>query len=173
MPKQRLDVGVTVDFLNSQELGQELQKNQDRAEAMEREKLKGVKYTRLPRLYATPAAGTVVLGEAWIANGTVQLYTDQTIGPSSGYVMSVRRLACNGLGTSDTLNIYRNGIHSDPVWQLSGSVFFTRFGKTELVLLPGENLVAAQGGSLVSTNQITLTGDAVQVPAEYIGKLIS
>lgn len=172
MAMTKLDIGANIDFLNRDELGQELAKYREQADLSEREKMRGLKYVRLPRLYATPASGTVVLGQAWVANGTVQLYTDQVIGPPSGYVMSIRRLACNGLGTSDTLNIYRNDKTSDPLWQLSGSVFYTRFGKCEMLLNPGEMLIGASTASLVATAQVTLTGDAVMVPAELIGKLI-
>jgi hypothetical protein len=133
--------------------------------------LEGIKYFRLPRLYATPAAGTVVLGEAWSG----QSYTGQRTGPNESYVWSIRRLACNGLGTGnspDILNIYRNGFSSDPVWQLNGNNWGYSFGPTELLLYPGERLIAHSLGSLVSTAQITLSGDAIEVPQAMIGKLV-
>src|SRR5271154_6344338 len=124
MSKVKLDVGATVDFLNKDELDGIMGKYHREAQEIERTKLAGLKYMRLPRLFATPASGTVALGEAWDANGTAQLYTDQRLGPSSGYVWSIRRLAVSGLGTGtspDLLSIYRNSKNFDPIWQLNGN----------------------------------------------------
>jgi hypothetical protein len=149
-------------------LGEALAEN--RAEE-NRAALEGVKYFRLPTIYATPSAGTVVLGQSWAG----QSYTGQIIKPNEGFVWSIRRLACNGLGTGnspDILNIYRNGTGIAPVWQLNGNNWGYSFGPTEMMLLPGESLVAASLGSLVSTSQITLTGDALEVPFAMIGKLV-
>ena len=140
-------------------------------EAVEAARLEGIKYFRLPTLYATPASGTVVLGQSWSG----QSYTGQIIGPNEGYVWSIRRLAANGLGTGtspDILNVYRNGTGVAPVWQLNGNNWGYSFGPTEMLLLPGENLVGMSLGSLVSTAQVTLTGDAIEVPQAMIGKLV-
>lgn len=134
--------------------------------------LEGIKYFRLPTLYATPASGTVVLGQSWAG----QAYTGQIIQPNQGFVWSIRRLSANGLGTGnspDLLNIYRNGTQGAPVWQLNGNNWGYSFGLTELLLLPGESLVAASLGSLVATVQISLTGDAIEVPQAMIGKLVA
>ena len=171
MSKVKLDVGATVDFLNKDELDGVLKKYHEQAELAERAKLSGIKWMRLPRLYATPASGTVLLGEAWPGNS----YTDQLVGPNQGYVWAIRRLACNGLGTGaspDLLNIYRNGHTSDPIWQLNGNSFAYTFGKGEFLLYPDERLIARSVGSMTSTAQVTLTGDLVQVPSEMIGKLL-
>ena len=149
-------------------LDEALEKNRDEEN---RAALEGIKYFRLPTLYATPSSGTVVLGQSWAG----QSYTGQIISPNQGFVWSIRRLSCNGLGTGtspDILNIYRNGTGVAPCWQLNGNNWGYSFGPTELLLLPGENLVAASLGSLVSTAQITLTGDAIEVPQAMIGKLV-
>lgn len=134
-------------------------------EKRERDALSGIKYFRLPALYATPAAGTAVLGTV----------AGQFTGPNAGYVWSIRRLSASGLGTGsspDILNIYRNGTGVAPMWQLNGNNWGYSFGPTEMLLLPGENLIAASLGSLVSTQQISLTGDAIEVPQALIGKLV-
>jgi hypothetical protein len=139
--------------------------------AENRAALEGIKYFRLPTLYATPASGTVVLGQSWAG----QSYTGQIIKPNEGFVWSIRRLSANGLGTGnspDILNIYRNGTGVAPVWQLNGNNWGYSFGPTELMLLPGEQLVAASVGSLTATVQITLTGDAIEVPFAMVGKLV-
>ena len=143
----------------------------DERDAQLRAAVEGVKYFRLPTLYATPASGTVVLGQSWSG----QSYTGQIIGPNQGFVWSIRRLSANGLGTGtspDILNVYRNGTGVAPVWQLNGNNWGYSFGPTEMLLLPGENLVGMSLGSLVSTQQITLTGDAIEVPQAMIGKLV-
>ena len=140
-------------------------------EQTQKDTYSGVKYFRLPRLYATPASGTVVLGEAWSG----QNYTGQIIGPNSGYVWSIRRLTANGLGTGtspDILNIYRNDTSADPMWQLNGNNWGYTFGPTEMLLFPGEKLIAKSLGSMSSTVQITLSGDALEVPQEQLGKLV-
>lgn len=136
------------------------------AEVLEENRLKeleGITYFRLPAVYATPTAGTVVLG------------TVQPVGPNEGYVWSIRRLTASGLGTGtspDVLNIYRNGTQGQAIWQLNGNNFGYSFGPTEMLLLAGERLQAASVGSLVSTSQIVLTGDAIEVPRAMIGKLV-
>ena len=171
MPKVKLDVGATIDFLNKDELDDALTDYQKNAQAAEYEKLKGLKFIRLPRLYATPASGTVRLGEAWAGN----LYTDQIMGPNQGYIWSIRRLVVTGLGTGtspDVINFYRNGISGETVWQLNGNSFGQTFGKNEMVLLPDEKLIAQSVGSMTSTSQIVISGDAIEVPALMIGKLI-
>ena len=141
-------------------------------QAVEAARLEGIKYFRLPTLYATPSSGTVVLGQSWSG----QSYTGQIIGPNEGYVWSIRRLAANGLGTGtspDILNVYRNGTGVAPVWQLNGNNWGYSFGPAELLLMPGEKLIAASLGSLAATVQVTLTGDAIEVPVAMIGKLVT
>jgi len=90
-------------------------------------------------------------------------------------VWSIRRLAVNGLGTGatpDILNFYRNGTQNQPVWQLNGNSWGVTFGRSELVLMPGEQLMAVSLGSMTSTAQISVTGEAVEVPALMIGRLL-
>lgn len=149
-------------------LDEALEKNRDEEN---RAVLEGIKYFRMPTLYASPASGTVVLGQSWAG----QSYTGQVISPNQGYAWSIRRLSCAGLGTGttpDILNIYRNGTQNNPVWQLNGNNWGYSFGPTELLLLPGEQLVAASVGSMTATTQVTLTGDAIEVPMAMIGKLV-
>ena len=172
MAKVKLDIGATIDTLSKDELDDSLATYRQQGDAYEQAAVRGIKYFRLPRLYATPASGTVLLGEAWAG----QSYTDQYIGPNEGYVWSIRRIAVNGLATGqspDLLNLSRNGIRTDPVWQLNGNNWSYTFGKAEMVLLAGERLIGYSSGSLISTNQITITGDAVEVPSQMIGKLVA
>lgn len=173
----KLDIGAEVDFLTRDELRGELDKYRAEQDAREQGAVRGIKYMRIPRLYATPASGTVRLGEAWSANGTVQTYTGQIAGPNEGYIWSIRHLACNGLGTGsspDELNIYNTGFMGgqEPVWQLNGNNFGYTFGRAEMVLLGGERLIAQSVGSMTSTNQVMLYGAAIEVPSEMLGKLV-
>jgi hypothetical protein len=172
MAKVKLDVGATVDFLNKDEMSELMAKDRELALVQEHERFKGLKFIRMPRLYATPSNGTVRLGEAWGG----QPYTDQIMGPNQGFVWSIRRLVVTGLGTGtspDIINFYRNGISGEVIWQLNGNSFGQTFGKTEMMLLPDERLIAQSVGSMTSTQQIVISGDAVEVPALMIGKLIS
>lgn len=172
MPKVKLDIGATVDFLSKDELADELQKYSAHADAREYERLLGVKYMRMPRLYASPSNGTVRLGEPLAG----QAYTGPTAGPNEGYAWSIQLLAAAGLGTSgpDLLNIYRSGYGGgiQPVWQLNGNNFAYTFGGGKLILLGGEQLIAQSVGSMTSTSQISLYGDVVEVPREMLGKLV-
>lgn len=130
----------------------------------QREAVEGIKYFRMPTLYASPANGTVALGTA-----------PPLVGPNSGYCWSIRRLAVNGLGTGanpDILNIYRNGTVGNPIWQLNGNNWGYSFGPTEMLLLPGESLQAVSLGSMTATGQIFLSGDVIEVPQQMIGRLV-
>ena len=161
MPKVKLDVGATVDFLNKDELADELDKNQQRAEAVDRERLAGVKYLRLPVLVGTVASGTSVCGTK-----------DIIAGPANGYAWAVKRIYVNGLGTADTYGIYRNGTSGFPVWQVTGSVPQVTFGKLDFVLLGGETLVGAGIGTIqTGSTQISVNAEAIEVPQELLGKL--
>ena len=165
----KVDISGAVGFLTKGDLDDSLHAYREESEL---ELARGLKYFRLPRLYAVPSGGTVRLGEAWAG----QPYTGQVTGPREGYAWSIRRLAASGLGTGtspDILNVYRNGVSLEPFWQLNGNNWGYTFGRTEMLLLGGERLMAQSVGSLVSTVQITLTGDAVEVPAEMIGRLVA
>ena len=101
MPKVKLDVGATVDFLNKDELDDELAKNQARAEAIDRERLSGVKYMR-PR----GSVGTVGVRDFGVRHPGHHL-----AGPAEGYAWSVRRIAVGGLAKQRPtrhVGIYRN-----------------------------------------------------------------
>jgi hypothetical protein len=91
-----------------------------------------------------------------------------------GFCWSIRRLLVNGLTagtTPDILNFYRNDVGNEPLWQLNGNNFAQTFGRLELLLLPGEYLVAHNVGTINASGQVRITGDAIEVPAEMLGKL--
>ena len=147
--------------LTKDELTEVLKANREQQEI---DAVKGIKYIRLPTLRGTPVNGTVALGT-----------TGEFRGPHAGYLWSIRRLSVSGLGTGtspDILNIYRTGTGVPPFWQLNGNNWGYSFGPAEMILLPGENLVAASLGSMVSTTQVILAGDAVELPQEMFGKMV-
>jgi len=141
-------------------------------EAMARAQVEGIKYFRIPQMFATPSGGTVMIGDNMLG---VNTYKGQQVGPNAGFVWSIRRLTAAGLGTGtspDLLNIYRSGMYTNPIWQLNGNNWGYSFGPAEMMLLPGENLVAMSVGSLVSTAQIVLSGDGIEVPQAMLGRLV-
>ena len=183
MAKVRLDVGATVDFLNKDELGEELAKNRARSEQMERERLSGVKYMRAPRIQGTVYSGTINGGTNQPV-GTNSFLGGPPWGPSAGYAWSVRRIAVGGLynagtGICDIVGIYRNDIASPPIAQVSANsptIFAPTLG---IVLNNGDSLLLGHipnqvpsntYGTLVST-YIQADFDVIQVPAEQLGKL--
>jgi hypothetical protein len=171
MARVKLDIGAVVDFVTKDEMDESLEKHRIEGDKLAQGYSKGIKYFRLPRMYGAPVTGTLRLGEATTAGAMSGPYC----GPAEGYLWSIRRLTINGLGTGtlpDIVNFYRSGFSADPVWQLNGNSWGATFGKTEMVLLGGEFLLAKSVGSMTATATITVQGDVIEVPAEMIGKLV-
>jgi hypothetical protein len=168
MAKVKLDIGAHVDFLNKGELSDALEADRQKVAAYDRDTYRGIKYFRLPFLIGTIASNAVKLGtQAGNQHST----------PDAGYVWMVKRLFVSGLKadptTPDVLAIYRGGLDHpmNQVWQLTGNSPGATFGKMELVFLAGEYLQAVNVGNLGATGQVILTGEAISVPQEMIGKL--
>ena len=140
---------------------------QDALSAHRRESLRGIKWMRLPVMQATASGGAVTLDEHTAKIG---------LGPEQGYAWSITRLVVDGLtagATPDIVNLYRNGIASQPpLWQFNGNNFGYTFNRLELVLLPGDTLKLASTGSFAATGLIRLTGELIEVPAEMLAKLV-
>ena len=181
MTKVKLDIGTEIDFLNKGELDDALSENQKRATAIEREKLKGVKYIRAPRIQGTVYNGTI--GGSSTTLGT-QALGGPPWGPQQGYAWSVRRIAVGGLanvnGTSpDVVGIYRNNTSSPPVAQVTANAPMVTFPTLGCTLLGGDSLLLGQVPNQISSNTTgTLTAtfiqadfDVIEVPAEMLGKL--
>jgi len=183
MPKVKLDVGATVDFLNKDELADELDKNQQRAQAMEMERLSGVKYIRAPRIQGTVYSGTI----NGSATGTGTLYATlggPQWGPTQGYAWSVRRIAVGGLanagtGICDIVGIYRNTNTSPLICQLTANTPMIPFPTLGCVLYGGDFLLLGHVpnqvpsntyGTLVST-YLQADFDVIEVPIEKLAAL--
>lgn len=160
--KTTFDIGAPFETLTQGELRDELTRvEQERI----RQYARGIKYMRFG-----PVAVTIA-SNAFSIDGT----SLPDMGPRDGFIWSIRRILVTGLATGatpDVVNLYRNKPSGIPVWQLNGNTFGTTFGKTELLLLGGETLSIANSGSITATGQVTLSGDALEVPAEEIVKLL-
>jgi hypothetical protein len=131
----------------------------------EQERLRGIKYVRLPLIQATGSA-TLIMGGDSPQGGSGQLAT-----PDQGYIWHIRHLVVEGMtasATPDIINILRGG---RIVWQLNGNQFAQTFGRGEMRLFPGESLQYKAGSTFASTAQIIAHGTAEEVPGEMEGKL--
>lgn len=158
--KFKIDFGTEIDLLTQGELDASLARHGD---ALERSRVRGIRYRRLPLLQGVAAGGVLTLGA-----------TTPTVGPDSGFAWSLRRVVITGLtagATPDVVNLYRNGGGEQPVWQFNGNNFGYTFGRLELVIQGGETLVLVSAGTFAATGTITMSGELVEVPAEMLGKL--
>ncbi len=169
MAKTKIDIGAVVDFLTKGELDDSLQHHiaeyAAKREIAEQVHYEGIKYIRLPFLVGTAASGTLALG----TNASSPQIT-----PDQGYCWNITRLFINGLNGADQAIIYRNdpSMPQNALWQLTASVPCATFTKMGLVLNPGDVLTMKGIGSLTSTVQISMTGEAISVPAEMLAKLV-
>lgn len=157
--RQQITAGGYFDFLTNEEFQEMMGHHFD---DFIREVVRGIKYIRMPLLTGTASGGVLTIGQG-----------NTITAPEQGYAWSFKRLAVSGLttGTSpDIVNLYRGDNLINPVWQFNGNNFAYTFGKLDMVLLAGENFVL--NGTITSTSQITLTGDAIEVPQEMLGKLV-
>jgi hypothetical protein len=173
----KLMAGVTIDLPTRDEVNAYID---DALEAMrvavderdrERERLRGIKWLRLPPvLQGTAVGGVLSLGNT----------KGQTVGPRLGYAWALRRLVVDGLTASatpgaapDVVNLYRDSSTGQaPLWQFNGNNFGYSFNNLEMTLLGGETLSMASVGTFAATGVVRLTGELVELPAEMIAKVI-
>lgn len=186
MPKVRLDIGSEVDFLNKDELDEVMSKNQARAEAMDKQRLTGIKYIRAPRVQGTVYNGTIgnAGGTTFPAGTLYATLGSPQWGPTQGYAWSVRRIAVGGLGNvngtnPDTVGIYRNTNTSPLICQVTANVPMITFPTLGCLLHGGDFLLLGHVPNQVSSNTygtlvstyIQADFDIIEVPEEMIGKL--
>jgi hypothetical protein len=186
MPKVKLDVGATVDFLNRDELDDALTEYQKRAQAMEYERLRGFKYIRAPRIQGTVYSGTIGnAGGTTFPTGTLYATLGgPPWGPLQGYSWTVRRIAVGGLanvnGTNpDTVGIYRNTNTAPLMCQLTANTPWVNFPTLGLVLHGGDSIILGHVPNQVASNTygtlastyIAADFDVIEVPTELLGKL--
>lgn len=185
MPKVKLDVGATVDFLNKDELDEALTENQSRAVTLEAERLKGIKYIRAPRIQGTVYSGTINGAASGPVTGTaLATLGGPPWGPLQGYSWSIRRIAIGGLanvnGTNpDVVGIYRNTNTAPPMCQITSNNPMITFPTLGLVIHGGDSLMLGHIPNQISSNTygtlaatyIAADFDVIEVPTEMLGKL--
>ena len=179
MAKTRLDIGNVVDFLTKHELDDSLTAHADRIAQAE---VRGIKYFRMPPVTGTVFSGTI---GGFSGSSGVPGIQSQFVSPESGYAWSVTRISVSGLfnansgTTQDIVGIYRNSTNNPPVAQLSANSPMIMFNKLGCVMRAGDFLVMSQiknqagntNGTLAATGNLTLAGEAIEVPEEMLGKL--
>lgn len=163
--RSRFEMGAEFDTLTQTEIDRTLHERlAEQTQEIMREQARGLKYMRIAEQAAT------IANSAFTLDGSTK-----AVGPRDGFVWSIRRLVVFGLtagATPDVANLYRNRSNGAPVWQFNGNNFGYTFGKTELLLLPGEFLVLTNSGTIAAAGQITLSGDLIECAAEEIYKLV-
>lgn len=135
--------------------------------AAQREAARTFKWMRLPTyLQGKPSASALTLG---ITKGQTPL------GPEQGYAWAIRRLIVTGLTsgtTPDVVNLYLNDNFGGPIqWQFNGNNFGYTFGRSEMVLMPGDTLALQNSGSIAATGNIILSGEVEEVASEMLFKI--
>jgi len=184
MPKVKLDIGATVDFLNKDELADALSEYRAEAEAREHERLRGVKYMRAPRIQGTVYNGTINGSSTAVAGTLYATLGGPPWGPLQGYSWSVRRIAVGGLAnvnttTPDVVGIYRNTNTSPPMAMVTANAMSVTFPTLGLVVHGGDSLVLGHIPNQASSNTygtlastyIAADFDVIEVPTELLGKL--
>lgn len=162
MAKFKLDFGADIELITKGEMADVLDKYGDRRLA---EYALGLKHFDIPVMLGTVAAdGTITLGSSGDPD---QIHC----GPRQGFCWRVCRVSVNGLTGSQTVSLYKG----DPgasrfvtVLSATAPAFTSSHG---LLLKPGGNVVVS-GSGLTTGAQVTVSGEAVEAPAELIYKLI-
>jgi hypothetical protein len=131
----------------------------------ETERYRGLKWMRLPQLVTgkMTGAGPTTIGQLG------------QVGPEQGYMWSLRRLVVTGLtagATPDIVNLFFNDGATQIEWQFNGNNFGYTFGRFELCMRPGDIALLQNGNTIVSTANIVLSGELMEVPAEIVGRLL-
>ena len=128
----------------------------------EQEKLAGIKPgLRLPVINVKGANPFTVGGDT-TANTPIQK-------PDEGRAWYLRHLVITGLttgATPDVVNILRG---ATVIWQLNGNQFAQTFGKSDILIKPGESLSYQSVGTFAATGNIAISGAVDDWPAEKIG----
>jgi len=164
MPQIRLQAGMNLFVPDRGDLDDAVQAGIEADR--ERERARGYKWMRLPTtLSGLIASSAIQLG---VAKG-------QVCGPEQGYAWTLRRLIVTGLTTGttpDVVNLFLNDRFSGPpIWQFNGNNFGYTFGRSEMVLMPGDTLSLQNVGTIAATGTVTLSGELEEVPAEMLYKV--
>lgn len=161
MAKVQILPGHEYDIVSPAELHHAFQREQERMDAFMRDSVRGIKPLRLQPQYQEVAAGA---------------FSGVIMGPASGYAWVVKRLTTYGIAAADVntavINLYFGAEATDSLFidQLIPNAAWK--GSADcLVVNSGEDLFIL-GTGVPSTSQVLVTGFAVEVPSEMIGKVL-
>lgn len=160
MAEVELKAGAKLDLLNRAELREALDTV---TRDWFRQVARGDRYKRFA------ASGTITDSSVAIG-GAVQ--RDAVLGPAEGFVWAVQRIAVHGLttdGTTDPVALYINDSGPSSIVH-PNMIGYQQFGSHELVLYPGDVLLVV-GQSLTATGNVTVTGQAREVPLPLAWRL--
>jgi len=175
----RLVANAELETTTPEELRHELGRHgKAQLDALTQEALRGLKPFRLPTLIAAiPGVAQTAFSisdastyQVSSATGTSSMVI--TAGPAQGMCWAVQRIGVDGMTTGDVFTIYRNSVQPnnkiDVVAMLSPTIYP---GKLGMLLYPGDTFLA-NGKSALTAGQMTIYGEAIEVPMAMIGKLV-
>jgi hypothetical protein len=164
--KQKIMAGRDIDAATADEVRAAVDHG---LRSWQREVITGARFTRF-------SASATIANGAFTLDG-VSLGSER-LGPNDGFVWDVRRLRVVGLQGADSASIWINA--TDPSTFIAstsdgatpaGTGALLRFDR-QLILQPGEWLVITGSGLVASTGQVTVTGQAIEVPVSHQWRLI-
>ncbi len=164
--KAKLDFGAEIDILS----GEEFNKGLRQAIAFMRAEAESLKHVRLPVLSGQVAAGgTITLGSEGLLDQSAN--QGALCGPRSGFAWRITRVSVTGLLAAEELSLYwADASPQRYVAGITGPGLFNLSTKS-LLLKPTEHLVVS-GSGLTAGETITVSGEAIEVVAEQIFKIL-
>lgn len=167
MAEARLAAGAKIDVLNRKELREVM-------DAVTRDWFTQV--SRGDRYRRFSAKGTIDGTGGLLIDGTTA--ENQTLGPAEGFVWAVQRIGVYGLtsrtgtplvATTEPVDLYLNDDGPSSIVRPAVEGY-ADFGQYSLVLYPGDTLLV-KGTALTSTGQVTVAGQAREVPLPLAWRL--
>jgi hypothetical protein len=118
---------------------------------------RGTKYRRIGG-QAAVNGGALSIGGPAGGPGTGEM------GPSDGFVWSVRRLAVVGLTGTDAVSLYTNEAQPLSLVRTLSAPWSYEWGSGVWVLYPGDAILVAAASGLAATGTIIVTGQVEEVP---------
>lgn len=168
MPKYEFKLGAYMDLLDKNELERALEKQTEALIVDAR----GVKH------FYFSAQGLIASGAVAIPGPNSSVTEAQlqqpNLGPEDGYVWAIQRVTIDGLTVNtDVITFYRNiASPNNHLYSVSMPPLESRHPGGHGSILRGGDQLIAVGSGLTSTGTLTLTGEAIEVPAEMIAKLV-
>lgn len=168
MPKYEFKLGAYMDLLDKNELEKALEKQTYALLADAR----GVKHFYFSAQGLISGGSVTIPGP--VAGVTEAQLQQPNLGPLDGYIWAIQRVTIDGLtGNTDVITFYRNSVQpNNHLYSLGAAPNESRHPGGHGSLLRGGDVLVASGSGLTSTGTLTLTGEAIEVPAEMVAKLV-